>query len=227
MDFEISYAEARRGEPLVVVAAVVDVAGTYHSRSAVLPSKSQLVRYNKSSFYRGFYIATGRSVQRALETVAVLMVTALVAAHCDSKGSFEGHSLQYRNTQRNTVRFLPRTPTNAVCYYIPSLHPPPSTLHPPPPLFPLSSCTCTYYAHTSLAHTYMVVTMRTHKLAYLCPMHSTQLYHCHTLRALTYARPVARIFQRGVTWMSDLYVCLQPCRSREVWGHLPQEIFRN
>ena len=36
-------------------------------------------------------IAAGRSVQRALETVALLMVTALVAAHCDSKGSFEGH----------------------------------------------------------------------------------------------------------------------------------------
>ena len=36
-------------------------------------------------------MATGHSVQcRALDTVAVLMVTALVAAHCDSKESFEG-----------------------------------------------------------------------------------------------------------------------------------------
>ena len=54
---------------------------------------------------------------------------------------------------------------------------------PLPPLFPLSSSKCTCYAHTSLAHTYMVVTMHTHKLAYLRPMHSTQLYHWHTLRA--------------------------------------------
>ena len=35
-------------------------------------------------------VDTGHLVQRALETVTVLMVTALVAAHCDSKESFEG-----------------------------------------------------------------------------------------------------------------------------------------
>ena len=62
----------------------MDVAGT--CGSAVLPFMSYLVRYNNCSFYRGFYIAAGRSVQRALETVAVLMVIALVAAHCDRKG---------------------------------------------------------------------------------------------------------------------------------------------
>ena len=33
----------------------------------------------------------GRSVQRGLETASLLMLTALVAAHCDSKVSFEGH----------------------------------------------------------------------------------------------------------------------------------------
>ena len=47
--------------------------------------------YNKCSFYQGFYIAAGRRVLQALETVVVLMVTALVAAHCSSKGSFEDH----------------------------------------------------------------------------------------------------------------------------------------
>ena len=47
----------------------------------------------------------------------------------------------------------------------------------------LPSCICTCYAHTSLAHTYTVVTMHTHKLANLHSMHSTQLYHCHTLLA--------------------------------------------
>ena len=49
---------------------VVDVAGTYGS--TVLPFMSWLVGYNKCSFYRGFYIAAGRSVQRAFETVALL-----------------------------------------------------------------------------------------------------------------------------------------------------------
>ena len=43
-----------------------------------------LVGCNKCSFYRGFYVAAGHSVQWALETVALLMVTALVAAHCDN-----------------------------------------------------------------------------------------------------------------------------------------------
>ena len=63
----------------------MDVAGTYGS--AVLPFASLLVGYNKCSFYRGFYIAAGRSVQRALKTVALLMFTSLVAAHCDNKES--------------------------------------------------------------------------------------------------------------------------------------------
>ena len=40
-------------------------------------------------------MATGRSVQCwALHTVVMLMVTALVAAHCDSKGSFKGRCEQ-------------------------------------------------------------------------------------------------------------------------------------
>ena len=50
--------------------------------------------YNKCSFYRGFYIAVGHSVQRVLETVALLMVTALVAAPYVNKESFKGRCEQ-------------------------------------------------------------------------------------------------------------------------------------
>ena len=62
----------------------MDVAGTYGS--TVLLFTSQLVGC-KYSFYQGFYIAAGYSVQRAFEMVALLKVTVLVAAHCDNKES--------------------------------------------------------------------------------------------------------------------------------------------
>ena len=50
----------------------------------------ELAYYNKCGFYRDFHIAVSRSVQWVLKTVALLMFIALVAAHCDSKGSFKG-----------------------------------------------------------------------------------------------------------------------------------------
>ena len=41
-------------------------------------------------------------------------------------------------------------------------------------------------------------------------------------------RPVARIFERGVTWVSDVYVCMyNHARQGGSGGMLPQEIFRN
>ena len=57
---------------------------------AVSLLKSYLLGHNKCNFYRSFYIAADRSVQRVLEAVAMLIVIVLVASHCDSKGSFEG-----------------------------------------------------------------------------------------------------------------------------------------
>ena len=35
-------------------------------------------------------------------------------------------------------------------------------------------------------------------------------------------RPVARIFAREVTWVCDVYAC----KTKGVWGMLPQETFR-
>ena len=36
-------------------------------------------------------------------------------------------------------------------------------------------------------------------------------------------RPVARIFRSGVTWVSDVHVCMhaQACKTRWIWGHAP------
>ena len=53
-------------------------------------SRASLYATISAASTEAFYIATGRSVQQALGTVTVLMVIALVAAHCDSKGSFKG-----------------------------------------------------------------------------------------------------------------------------------------
>ena len=36
-----------------------------------------------------------------------------------------------------------------------------------------------------------------------------------------FCRPVARIFRRGVTCVSDVNACVYICKSREVWGHAP------
>ena len=38
-------------------------------------------------------------------------------------------------------------------------------------------------------------------------------------------RTVARIYRRGVTWMSNVYVYMyKACKTRGVWGYAPQEI---
>ena len=64
-----------------------------------------------------------------------------------------------------------------------------STPQPPPPqpsTLLLPSCIYTCYAHTSLAHTYTVVTMHTHTQPgqfYVPCTPCTLLYHCHTLHA--------------------------------------------
>ena len=50
--------------------------------------------YNKCSFYQGFYIAVGHSVQWVLKMVALLMVTVLVAAPYVNKESFKGRCEQ-------------------------------------------------------------------------------------------------------------------------------------
>ena len=79
-DNRISYSPRTLTRNIVVV---VDVAGTLGC--AVLPFKSYLVGYNSAACAETFYIATVCSVQRALETVALFVVTALVVLTVTAK----------------------------------------------------------------------------------------------------------------------------------------------
>ena len=58
-------------------------------------------------------------------------------------------------------------------------------------------------------------------------IHSTFLAHKFVIinsQLCIQYRPVTRMFIRGVTWMSEVYVCMQACKTRGIWGHAPQEM---
>ena len=59
--------------------------------------------------------------------------------------------------------------------------------------------------------------------------HSVSCILTQNLDGIINVRPVARICRRGVTWMSDLYVCVHKHAGlyRGCGGMLPQQIFRN